>query len=120
MAGFCAVAMVTSMVAPVWAADEEAAEEDTADDGDVADVSEAMTGIWQDSAGDIYGFYKDNSFFGQWKDEEQDILSNPSQVSLCKVPETILSVQENRLPMLKEKGFCRIFSGGTGRNISNS
>lgn len=74
MAGFCAAAMVTSMVAPVWAADEEAAEEDTADDGDVADVSEAMTGIWQDSAGDIYGFYKDNSFFGQWVDEETDVL----------------------------------------------
>ena len=74
MAGFCAAAMVTSMVAPVWAADEEAAEEDTADDGDVADVSEAMTGIWQDSAGDIYGFYKDNSFFGQWVEEETDVL----------------------------------------------
>ena len=74
MAGFCAAAMVTSMVAPVWAADEEAAEEDTADDGDVADVSEAMTGLWQDSAGDIYGFYKDNSFFGQWVDEEEDVL----------------------------------------------
>lgn len=74
MAGFCAAAMVTSMVAPVWAADEEAAEEDTAVDGDVADVSEAMTGLWQDSAGDIYGFYKDNSFFGQWVDEEEDVL----------------------------------------------
>lgn len=74
MAGFCAAAMVTSMVAPVWAADEKAAEEDTADDGDVADVSEAMTGIWQDSAGDIYGFYKDNSFFGQWVEEETDVL----------------------------------------------
>ena len=74
MAGFCAAAMVTSMVAPVCAADEEAAEEDTADDGDVADVSEAMTGIWQDSAGDIYGFYKDNSFFGQWVEEETDVL----------------------------------------------
>ena len=74
MAGFCAAAMVTSMAAPVWAADEEAAEEDTADDGDVADVSEAMTGIWQDSAGDIYGFYKDNSFFGQWVEEETDVL----------------------------------------------
>lgn len=74
MAGFCAAAMVTSMVAPVWAAEEEAAEEDTADDGDVADVSEAMTGIWQDSAGDIYGFYKDNSFFGQWVEEETDVL----------------------------------------------
>ena len=33
-----------------------------------------MLGIWKDSAGDIYGFYKDNSFFGQWKDEEQDVL----------------------------------------------
>ena len=72
MAGFCVAAMVSSMVVPVWAT-EDAAEEE-ADDGDVADVSEAMTGIWQDSAGDIYGFYKDNSFFGQWKDEEQDVL----------------------------------------------
>ena len=72
MAGFCAAAMVSSMVVPVWAT-EDAAEEE-ADDGDVADVSEAMTGIWQDSAGDIYGFYKDNSFFGQWKDEDQDVL----------------------------------------------
>ena len=72
MAGFCAAAMVGSMVVPVWAADEEAAE-DTAD-GDVADVTEALVGIWQDNAGDIYGFYKDNSFFGQWKDEEEDVL----------------------------------------------
>ena len=72
MAGFCVAAMVSSMVVPVWAT-EDAAEEE-ADDGDVADVSEAMTGIWQDSAGDIYGFYKDNSFFGQWKDEDQDVL----------------------------------------------
>ena len=80
MAGLCAAAMVSSMVVPVWAAEEtteEAAEETTeeaADDGDVADVSEAMLGLWKDSAGDIYGFYKDNSFFGQWKDEEQDVL----------------------------------------------
>lgn len=73
MAGLCTAAMVSSMVVPVWAADD-AAEEETADDGDVADISEALIGIWQDSAGDIYGFYKDNSFFGQWKDEEQDIL----------------------------------------------
>lgn len=73
MAGFCAAAMVGSMVVPVWAAEEEATE-DTADDGDVADVTEALVGIWQDNAGDIYGFYKDNSFFGQWKDEEEDVL----------------------------------------------
>ena len=72
MAGLCAAAMVSSMVVPVWAAEETT--EEAADDGDVADVSEAMLGLWKDSAGDIYGFYKDNSFFGQWKDEEQDIL----------------------------------------------
>ena len=60
MAGLCTAAMVSSMVVPVWAADD-AAEEETADDGDVADISEALIGIWQDSAGDIYGFYKDNS-----------------------------------------------------------
>ena len=72
MAGLCAAAMVSSMVIPVWAAEETT--EEAADDGDVADVSEAMLGLWKDSAGDIYGFYKDNSFFGQWKDEEQDIL----------------------------------------------
>ena len=72
MAGLCATAMVSSMVVPVWAAEETT--EEAADDGDVADVSEAMLGLWKDSAGDIYGFYKDNSFFGQWKDEEQDIL----------------------------------------------
>ena len=59
MAGLCTAAMVSSMVVPVWAADD-AAEEETADDGDVADISEALIGIWQDSAGDIYGFYKDN------------------------------------------------------------
>ena len=53
MAGLCAAAMVSSMVVPVWAADD-AAEEENADDGDVADISEA--------------------FFGQWKDEEQDVL----------------------------------------------
>ena len=64
--------MVSSMVVPVWAAEETT--EEAADDGDVADVSEAMLGLWKDSAGDIYGFYKDNSFFGQWKDEEQDVL----------------------------------------------
>ena len=72
MAGLCAATMVSSMVVPVWAAEETT--EEAADDGDVADVSEAMLGLWKDSAGDIYGFYKDNSFFGQWKDEEQDIL----------------------------------------------
>ena len=72
MAGLCTAAMVSSMVVPVWAAEETT--EEAADDGDVADVSEAMLGLWKDSAGDIYGFYKDNSFFGQWKDEEQDIL----------------------------------------------
>ena len=72
MAGLCAAAMVSSMVVPVWAAEETT--EEATDDGDVADVSEAMLGLWKDSAGDIYGFYKDNSFFGQWKDEEQDVL----------------------------------------------
>ena len=72
MAGLCAAAMVSSMVVPVWAAEETT--EEAADDGDIADVSEAMLGLWKDSAGDIYGFYKDNSFFGQWKDEEQDVL----------------------------------------------
>lgn len=72
MAGLCAAAMVSSMVVPVWAAEETT--EEASDDGDVADVSEAMLGLWKDSAGDIYGFYKDNSFFGQWKDEEQDVL----------------------------------------------
>ena len=72
MAGLCVAAMVSSMVVPVWAAEETT--EEVADDGDVADVSEAMLGLWKDSAGDIYGFYKDNSFFGQWKDEEQDVL----------------------------------------------
>ena len=72
MAGLCAATMVSSMVVPVWAAEETT--EEAADDGDVADVSEAMLGLWKDSAGDIYGFYKDNSFFGQWKDEEQDVL----------------------------------------------
>lgn len=70
MAGLCTAAMISSMVVPVWAAEETT--EEAADDGDVADVSEAMLGLWKDSAGDIYGFYKDNSFFGQWKDEEQD------------------------------------------------
>lgn len=58
MAGLCAAAMVSSMVVPVWAAEETT--EEAADDGDVADVSEAMLGLWKDSAGDIYGFYKDN------------------------------------------------------------
>lgn len=72
MAGLCVAAMVSSMVVPVWAAEETT--EEASDDGDVADVSEAMLGLWKDSAGDIYGFYKDNSFFGQWKDEEQDVL----------------------------------------------
>lgn len=42
--------------------------------GDVADVTEALVGLWKDSAGDIYGFYNDYSFFGQWVDEEQDVL----------------------------------------------
>ena len=66
MAGLCAAAMVSSMFVAVWALEEtteEAAEETTeeaADDGDVADVSEAMLGLWKDSAGDIYRFYKDN------------------------------------------------------------
>ena len=38
MAGLCAAAMVSSMVVPVWAAEETT--EEAADDGDVADVSE--------------------------------------------------------------------------------
>ena len=42
MAGLCAAAMVSSMVVPVWAAEETT--EEAADDGDVADVSEAMLG----------------------------------------------------------------------------
>ncbi len=69
MAGICTAVMVGSMVAPVWATDEKAAE-DSVDE----DVTEAMVGLWQDDAGDIYGFYKDDSFFGQWKDEEEDVL----------------------------------------------
>ena len=44
MAGLCAAAMVSSMVVPVWAAEETT--EEAADDGDVADVSEAMLGLW--------------------------------------------------------------------------
>ena len=71
MAGLCAAAMVGSMVVPVWASDDAAEEEA---DGDVADVTEALVGLWKDSAGDIYGFYNDYSFFGQWVDEEQDVL----------------------------------------------
>ena len=59
------------MVVPVWASDDAAEEEA---DGDVADVTEALVGLWKDSAGDIYGFYNDYSFFGQWVDEEQDVL----------------------------------------------
>lgn len=51
MAGLCAAAMVSSMVVPVWAAEETT--EEAADDGDVADVSEAMLGLWKDSAGEI-------------------------------------------------------------------
>ena len=66
MAGLCTAAMITSMIVPVWAADES----------DVADITEAMVGLWQDSAGDIYGFYKDNTFFGQWQDEEEDVLGS--------------------------------------------
>ena len=61
MAGLCAAAMVGSMVVPVWASDDAAEEEA---DGDVADVTEALVGLWKDSAGDIYGFYNDYSFFG--------------------------------------------------------
>lgn len=60
MAGLCAAAMVGSMVVPVWASDDAAEEEA---DGDVADVTEALVGLWKDSAGDIYGFYNDYSFF---------------------------------------------------------
>ena len=45
MAGLCAAAMVSSMVVPVWAAEETT--EEAADDGDVADVSEAMLGLWK-------------------------------------------------------------------------
>ena len=40
MAGLCAAAMVSSMVVPVWAAEETT--EEAADDGDVADVSEGQ------------------------------------------------------------------------------
>ena len=78
MAGLCAAAMVGSMVIPVWAADDAAEEEA---DGDVADISEALIGLWQDSAGDIYGYYKDGSFFGQWIEEEADVLGAYSLAS---------------------------------------
>ena len=50
MAGLCAAAMVSSMVVPVWAAEETT--EEAADDGDVADVSEAMLGLWKEISTD--------------------------------------------------------------------
>ena len=49
MAGFCVAAMLGSVVAPVWAADDTAEE---VADGDVADVSEAMlAGSFSGNAG---------------------------------------------------------------------
>lgn len=77
MAGLCAAAMVTSMSLPVWA-EAEAAEEE---DADIQDISEAMLGLWQDSVGDIYGFYADNSFFGQWIEEGEDVVGVYSLMS---------------------------------------
>ena len=66
MAGFCVAAMVSSMVVPVWATDDAAAEEDA--DGDVADVSEAMFGTLEGHAQEIFtDSTKIIRFFGQWR-----------------------------------------------------
>ncbi len=75
MAGLCTVAMIGSASMPVWAAEDDTAQE-AEEDGDVADITESLVGLWKDSAGDIYGFYKDYTFFGQWQDEDQDVLGN--------------------------------------------
>ena len=94
MAGLCAAAMVGSMVVPVWASDDAAEEEA---DGDVADVTEALVGLWKDSAGDIYGFYNDYSFFGQWVDEEQDVLGAYALASVIRLTVTQFILTRNHI-----------------------
>lgn len=79
-AGFCAAAMAVSMSMPVTAGEVTDAVEAAAD-SEVADVTEAMLGLWQDAGGDIYGFYADHSFFGQWLEEEEDVVGNYALVS---------------------------------------
>lgn len=79
-AGFCTAAMVMAMVMPVMAGEVTDAVEEAAD-SEIADITEAMLGLWQDSVGDIYGFYADYSFFGQWMEEEEDVVGNYALVS---------------------------------------
>lgn len=69
MAGLCVAAMTGSMAMPVWAEEEDAG---------IEDISDAILGLWQDSVGDIYGFYADNSFFGQWIEEGEDVVGGYS------------------------------------------
>lgn len=72
IAGLCAAAMAGSMAIPVYAEEESA---------EIEDISDAILGLWQDSVGDIYGFYADNSFFGQWIEEGEDVVGGYSLMS---------------------------------------
>ena len=72
VAGLCVAAMAGSMVMPVWA-------EET--DAEIEDITDAMLGLWQDSVGDIYGFYADYSFFGQWVEEGEDVVGSYALMS---------------------------------------
>lgn len=73
MAGICAAAMIGAMPVPAAAAEAE--------DSGVEEISDAMLGLWQDAVGDIYGFYADNTFFGQWQEEQEDVLGGYALVT---------------------------------------
>ena len=87
MAVMCVAAMAGTMAVPVYAqedtAEEEYAEEETGEDAGeedpaIAEISETMRGLWEDNAGDIYGFYSDSSFLGQWKSQDMDVTGTYS------------------------------------------
>ena len=87
MAVMCVAAMAGTMAMPVYAqedtAEEEYAEEETGEDAGeedpaIAEISETMRGLWEDNAGDIYGFYSDSSFLGQWKSQDMDVTGTYS------------------------------------------
>ncbi len=45
-----------------------------AESQEAVDISESLIGLWEDEAGDIYGFYGDNSFFAQWVEDDTEVV----------------------------------------------
>lgn len=43
------------------------------DNGEIANITAAMAGVWVDDAGDIYGFYEDGTFEGYLSASDEDV-----------------------------------------------